>query len=81
MHTVINYDLPMETMPSISQSQWISLCAQRLHQRWRTVGLAQLEEVAGTIWQQPGLQCMQPDEAAALWLSPVALSPAHSPAA
>ena len=68
-------------MPSISQSQWISLCAQRLRQRWRTVGLAQLEEVAGAIWQDPGLRCMEPAEAAALWLAPVAAAPGRSMAA
>jgi hypothetical protein len=83
MHTVFNYDLPMETMPAhipttiptdvrLDQTQWITRCAQRLHQRWRTVGPAQLEELAGMIWQDTRLRCMEPADAAALWLAPVA---------
>jgi hypothetical protein len=68
MHTVINYDLPMET---ISQPEWITQCAERLHQRWHTVDTAQLEEVAVVIWQDAKLRHMAPADAAALWLKPV----------
>jgi hypothetical protein len=53
------------------QTQWITRCAQRLHQRWHTVGPAQLEELAGMIWRDASLRCMEPDDAAALWLAPV----------
>lgn len=69
IYTVINYDLPMET---ITQPEWITRCAERLHQRWHTVGAAQLEEVAVVIWHDANLRCMEPAEAAALWLEPVA---------
>jgi hypothetical protein len=74
MHTVLRYDLPMETM---SQGQWIARCAQRLHQRWRTVEAVQLEEVAAVIWQDAALRRMEPAEAAALWLQPVARPATH----
>ncbi|MCZ8256924.1 MAG: hypothetical protein O9327_14820 [Polaromonas sp.] len=43
------------------------------------MGPAQLEELAGMIWQYASLRCTEPAEAAALWLAPVA--PAHSAAA
>jgi hypothetical protein len=64
----------METM---TQLQWIARCAQRLHQRWRTVAPAQLEEVAVVIWQDAALRRMEPAEAAALWLQPVAPAAEH----
>lgn len=59
-------------MDTITRTQWITRCAQRLHQRWRTVGTAQLEEVAVVIWQDAQLRKMEPAQAAALWLQPVA---------
>ena len=64
-------------METITQTQWIARCAQRLHERWRTVEAAQLEEVAVVIWQDEQLRNMEPSEAAALWLQPVAPAIKH----
>ena len=61
----------METIIQVTQAQWLARCAQRLHQRWRTVELIQLEEVAAVIWQDAALRRMEPAQAAALWLQPV----------
>lgn len=58
-------------MDEMTPAQWIAKCAERLHQRWRTVEPAQLEEVALGIWQDARLRGMPPNEAAALWLSPI----------
>lgn len=65
------YHLHMETP---TPSKWIAACAQRLHERWHTVDAGQLEEVAVGIWQDARLRTMEPAEAAALWLLPVALT-------
>jgi hypothetical protein len=59
-------------MKTLTASKWISACAQRLHERWHTVDEGQLEEVAVGLWQDARLRSMEPAEAAALWLLPVA---------
>lgn len=59
---------PMDTL---LPTQWIAQCADRLHQRWRTVEPAQLEELAVDLWKDVQLRAMPPEEAAAIWLSPV----------
>jgi hypothetical protein len=59
-------------MNEMTPSQWISKCAERLHDRWQTVEHAQLEEVAVGIWQEERLRILPPAEAAALWLTPIA---------
>jgi hypothetical protein len=58
-------------MIALTPTQWISQCAETLHQRWHTVDAAQLEEVAVDIWKDPKLRDMPPAEAALLWLSPI----------
>lgn len=72
IYTVFNYDLPMDTN---TPPEWIARCAERLHQRWHTVGPDQLEEVAAVIWQDVNLRRMAPADAAALWLKPVVPAP------
>ncbi len=64
-------------METLTPSKWIAACAQRLHERWHTVDEGQLEEVAVGIWQDVRLRSMEPAEAAALWLLPVATIPMH----
>lgn len=58
-------------MDQLTPSQWIARCAERLGDRWRTVGPAELEEVAVVIWQDAELRDLPPDEAASRWLRPV----------
>lgn len=60
-------------MEDLLPSQWITKCAERLHDRWHTVEPAQLEEVAVDIWKNDYLRSMGPAEAAAFWLTPVAV--------
>lgn len=58
-------------MDTLTPTEWIAKCAERLHERWHTVETAQLEEVAVGIWQDANLRNMEPTEAAATWLKPV----------
>ncbi|HYW55774.1 MAG TPA: hypothetical protein VE934_02345 [Polaromonas sp.] len=58
-------------MDTLLPTQWIAQCAGRLHQHWRTVEPAQLEELAVDLWQDVQLRAMPPEEAAAAWLTPV----------
>jgi hypothetical protein len=62
------YNSPVDEM---TPTQWIAKCAERLHERWVTVGQAQLEETAVVIWNDTQLRALPPDQAAAKWLSPV----------
>ena len=58
-------------MDEISPTQWVTRCAERLHEHWQTVESAQLEEVAMELWRDSHFRALPPAEAAALWLSPV----------
>jgi hypothetical protein len=58
-------------MDDLTPTQWISKCAERLHERWQTVEPGQLEEVAVGIWQDAKLRAMEPTEAAQIWLQPI----------
>ena len=62
-------------MDQINPIEWIARCAGRLHERWRSVEPADLEEVAAGIWQDPQLRSFAPEEAAAVWLRPITPSP------
>lgn len=66
MYSIIN------TVDELSPTQWVTRCAEQLHERWQTVEPAQLEEVAIELWRDSHLGALPPAEAAALWLSPVA---------
>jgi hypothetical protein len=59
-------------MDELTPSQWIAKCAERFHDRWRTVELGRLEEVAAGLWQHTELRRLPPDEAASQWLRPIA---------
>jgi len=54
---------------------WIALCAHRLQRQWRTVDPAQLDEVAGDLWNDERLRQLAPADAAADWLRPVTCPP------
>ncbi len=66
MYSIIN------TMDQLSPTQWVTQCAERLHEHWQTVESAQLEEVAMELWRDSHLRALPPAEAATLWLIPVA---------
>jgi hypothetical protein len=51
--TFIQYNSPVDEM---TPTQWIAKCAERLHERWVTVGQAQLEETAVVIWTNTQLR-------------------------
>jgi len=58
-------------METTSRDEWIARCARRLHQHWAKVDEADLREAASLIWDNPTLQALAPELAAARWLSPV----------
>lgn len=58
-------------MNELTPTQWITKCAERLHERWETVEPAQLEEVAMDLWNDPRLRSLPPTDAATVWLSPL----------
>ncbi|MBT2321881.1 hypothetical protein J7E62_05860 [Variovorax paradoxus] len=51
---------------------WIAVCAHRLQRKWRTVDPDQLDELAADLWQDEKLRALAPDDAATLWLEPLA---------
>lgn len=59
-------------MDSMPLHLWIAACAHQLQRRWRTVDSEQLEELARDLARNPDLRAMASDEAAAMWLRPVA---------
>jgi hypothetical protein len=61
-------------MEALRPTEWITKCAERLHEHWHTVEPGQLEEVAVDIWKNDYLRSMGPVEAAAFWLTPVVVS-------
>lgn len=63
MYSIINI------MEDISPTQWVIQCAERLHERWKTVEPAQLEEVAMELWHDEQFRLLPPAEAASLWLT------------
>jgi hypothetical protein len=67
--------MPANQTSTLLPSQWVSLCAQRLHQRWVTVDTAQLEEVAIEIWRDERLRSLPPEQAASTWLTPIGVVP------
>lgn len=54
---------------------WIAVCAHRLQRQWRTVAPEQLDELAADLWKDEKLRALAPDQAATLWLEP--LAPSH----
>lgn len=50
---------------------WMAACAHRLQQRWHSVDLLELEEVARGLWRDERLRAMWPEEAAMDWLRPI----------
>jgi hypothetical protein len=59
-------------METLLPSQWVAQCAVKLHERWTTVDQATLEEVAMELWKNREYRVMEPDEAASIWLTPIA---------
>jgi hypothetical protein len=47
-------------METLSPTEWIAKCAERLHDRWRAVPSAELEEVAIELWRDPTLRARSP---------------------
>ena len=59
-------------LPALPQNIWIAACAHELAKRWRTVDPRELETVALELAHDRDLRAMQPAEAAAEWLRPIA---------
>lgn len=74
----IQYIDGMQNTTQITPSEWIDQCAARLHERWKTVDQAQLEDVALDIYLDDRLRHMPPADAAVAWLSPLSGPPRDS---
>jgi hypothetical protein len=58
---------------------WIAVCAHRLQRQWRTVDPEQLDELAADLWKDERLRALAPDDAATLWLAPLASADGQHP--
>ncbi|MDH6170226.1 hypothetical protein M2282_005396 [Variovorax boronicumulans] len=58
-------------MENIPATLWIAACAHRLRQRWHTVDVLELEDLARHLRRDARLRAMRPDDAAVDWLRPV----------
>ncbi|MCM5680050.1 hypothetical protein M8A51_10945 [Schlegelella sp. S2-27] len=47
---------------------WISRCAERLHERWKTIAIGDLDEVACELFNDPLWRALEPEEAAVRWM-------------
>jgi hypothetical protein len=56
------------TMEETSPDAWVARCSHRLRERWRTVDLPSLEELARQLWSDERLRAKRPEEAATEWL-------------
>ena len=52
----------------MTAEEWVWRCAQRLRQRWPSPSIADLEEVAARLRQEPRWRDLEPEEAAVRWL-------------
>ena len=68
-------------MENIPATLWIAACAHRLRQRWHSVDVFELEDIARTLRRDARLRAMLPEEAADDWLRPLTEASAHAQAA
>ena len=66
-------------MSSMDREIWIAVCAHRLQRQWRTVDPEQLDELAADLWKDERLRALAPDDAATLWLEPLASADGQHP--
>ncbi len=55
----------MATLPA---SEWIERCAVRLHEHWRSVDAARLDDLAVELWSEARWNSLPPETAAVEWL-------------
>jgi len=55
-------------MEESSRTTWVARCSHRLRERWRTVDLESLEDLARELWADERLRARQPEDAAVEWL-------------
>ena len=55
-------------MDEPNRNAWVARCSHRLRERWRTVDLPSLEELAEQLWHDERLRAQRPEEAATEWL-------------
>jgi hypothetical protein len=53
----------------MDENEWKVRCSARLHAQWPRLGREQRDEVAGDLWSDPRWRAMEPEQAAAEWLS------------
>jgi hypothetical protein len=57
---------------SFVDEQWIARCARRLRRQWPHADVASIEEAAVELWRIDWLREMAAEDAAELWLRPLA---------
>ncbi|WP_080559367.1 hypothetical protein [Variovorax paradoxus] len=68
-------------MENIPATLWIAACAHRLRQRWHSVDVFELEDMARTLRRDARLRAMPPEDAADDWLRPLTGTSTQGPAA
>ena len=53
----------------MEENEWKARCSARLHARWPRLEREQRDEVASELWNDPRWRTMEPERAAAEWLS------------
>ena len=70
------YSIVMDRQTSeLTDVQWVARCAHRLRRQWPHADVASLEEAALELWRVDWLREMAAEEAAELWLRPLAGRP------
>lgn len=55
-------------MAALPAGEWIERCAARLHQQWRSVEPARLDDLAVELWSDARWNTLAPERAAVEWL-------------
>ena len=55
-------------MAALAANVWIDRCAARLHEQWRSVEPARLDDLALELWNDPRWTALAPEAAAVEWL-------------
>lgn len=64
----------MLTETPLTDAEWTIRFSARLHARWPTISRTQRDEAAAEVAAKPHLRCLEPEDAVAIWLQPIAPS-------
>lgn len=64
----------MSTDTPLTDAEWTIRASARLHARWPTISRSQRDEAAAEVAAKPHMRCLEPEDAVAIWLQPIAPS-------